>query len=298
MVEYNRNLMIGMLAVVVFAAGCTQTGGDAGVSQTPNTGISILSFDAFPNEVPGDTTVQVEMEIQNTGGQTAENVEAELFNIPFDGGNSWNIESGPSDNLDLESSDPQAGVPSSPRTLTWTVNSPGGPENTRIPYDIYADVEYDYSTVATTELQIMSQERFRNTGATRGQPTVDNSVGPVQMDVRTRSPIVYYAGGESTSPRFCVVVRNTGQGTPVVDGEEDTVELSITSTGQLSVQPEDDDAGQEVEVDLVGNRGVACYETSGALETDRQVTLPISMTADYSYNTETSTSVTVDTTRQ
>lgn len=295
----SRQRLIAILGLVVLASGCTQTGGNtSSVSITPNTGVTVERFEAFPSNVPESQSVQLETTLRNTGGQEATNVKMDLFNIPFEGAQNWGgDQSVGGDGTTLRPADQDANVPASPRTFTFALDAPDLSTDTTQPYTIFGELSYDYTTVATSEMVLMSQDRYRETGASRSKPSVQNTGGPITMEIRTRSPIVYYGEDSQTrtNPQFCVVVRNSGQGTPSTDGEgDDTVTINARTSGNVNLDvPEG--GGSEQTVDLVGSRGVGCYDIDTPdTFSSNQLTLPLTITADYTYSKETSTTVNVE----
>lgn len=303
----KAGLVILSLAIIV--SGCAsgeENTSEVTVSQT--SGVEITRFAASPSELFGGQKMNLELNLKNKGGQNAQNVKARLYNVPFSGSRSWSISSGNQkvsfDNLGAP--DPDADTPSLTVPKTWTLTAPTLQSGVTIPYDFFVRVFYKYETTGTTNIQVMSDERFRESGAGRSKPTLDNSGGPIQMEVRTRTPIVFFSssGSDSTeTSEFCVIVKNVGGGTPfhptegvnngnyaVNDNNLDEVVLKVQSSGS-TVSFE----STEKKVDLIGGRGVACYtmKANFVSSQDIQRTIPITMTAEYGYYKDSQTSVTV-----
>ncbi len=309
MTRNKHRAILGLMALVVVASGCTQSGSDTDVTVTENQGMTIDEFSAFPSSVTSPSgspaNVQLRSVVQNTGGAEAENVQLKIFNVPFSGSPSWAVNSG--DDLAgsnvgmnfggaaLSPPDPENGVPSTPREDTMELTAPGlGPDVT-IPYNFLGELQYDYQTTGISQVQLMSEERFRDTGASRTKPSVDNSAGPIKMEVRTNTPIIFYSGS-NTASQLCVIVRNIADGQPTAEGAkvsgaysdvENSVELTVSAPNAISSTTE--------KVDMVGNRGVECFDfNSGLTSPDLQTTVPVTTTAKYRYTRESSTSVTVN----
>lgn len=293
----SRSAII-LLALIVAASGCVDSTQDSEASSS----VSVESFEVVPNPVFSTQEVTARMRLKNTGEQTAEDVNVKLFNIPFGSvkKQEWegtrNIEFG-----SLRSADPENNIPATPKTQTVQLQPPELERGISIPYDIMARVSYDYSTKGITEIQLMGEERFRSQSPGRSQPTVDNTAGPVQIGIRTRTPIVFYEGG-STSSDLCITVTNNGEGTTYLDNQENTDKVSLTLKSPGSVQfrdtaPNSEKLGNPItsEIDLISNQGLKCYrlEDFNFESTDIQKTLPITITADYGYFKETSQSVEV-----
>jgi hypothetical protein len=161
----------------------------------------------------------------------------------------------------------------------------------------------------------MSQERYQDTGTTQSSTTVDNSNGPIQLDVQGSTPIVFQPQQGQRTEDLCITVRNAGTGTPfypdalpvedssdVNDEEENRVQVEIESVGNI-VFLADDDAetstsnGVQADVEIIGNEGFHCFtmEASGLGDvTQLEQTANIEIESRYGYREETSTSVTVE----
>lgn len=292
----QSKMALCLIALAVLASGCTDgQGGSIETSQT--TALDIQTFSALPTNVFEGDRVQLEVGVKNVGGAEATNVRMRIFNIPFGGGQgSW---SGTRsfDFADMQPPDPESDIPSVPKERTVNLNAPDLNENLIHTYDVRGRLLFDYETTAVTEMEVMGYERWKQVGATRSSPSADNSGGPIQLEVRTESPIVV----DSSSPQFCIRVNNVGEGTPYLQGTsgdqpEDNpdavrkVEIDISSP---EVQLSPLQGGNEV--DLVSGQGGKCYEFSGVgNDANIQTTVPITMEASYGYMKEASTSVTVE----
>jgi len=308
----DQKMLIGLIGLIVLASGCTDTNQGTSVSYTPNTGITIQEFSAFPSEVQQGQSVNLRMVMENTGERTAEQVSVTLFNTPFNEDETTWQASGDSRTPEilsgqtLQPGDAEAGVPASPFQVSEQLTSPTDIEG-RIPYDIMAEISYRYDTIGTSEIVLMGQERFRNSDVTRSQPSMDNTAGPISISIRTSSPIVFYGENnqEQAASQACLIVRNNGDGVPVLKGEladgdsetRNAVELNLDTAASVGVtSTQSDEDSSEVDVQLVGNKGVHCYEFTNLADysPSEQLTLPLTAEADYFYEKETQTSVTVD----
>lgn len=293
--ERSKSALV-LLALVVIASGCSHTAGSTTDAAT-TTAVQVQNFSAIPDTVYESQSPTLRLSLKNTGTVEATNVKAELFNVPFGDRNNreWESDSQKFDFRTLRPANEEAGIPATPKERTLTLTPPDLAEGDTIPYDFMARISYDYETRGDTQIQLMSQSQFRDTGAARSQPTVDNTNGPIQMEVRTRTPIVFYGDG-STSSNLCLIMENEGEGTPydIDDREsEDVVDISIRNSGDLEFNEVDGDEGA---VELVGNRGIKCYsiDVSGFdADSDIQRTIPVTFVAEYGYYKDTQTSVTV-----
>lgn len=293
------------LALIVTVSGCADNS-NAGVSVSQTEGVAIQSFTATPSEVFENQMVTLELQLKNNGGSEAQNVQAKLYNVPFGGTNrAWKIKS-PSEGQKqvsfnkLRAPDPDTDAPSISVPRTWNIEAPNLDQGVTIPYDFYTRIFYNYKTTATTEIQVMSDQRFREQGATRTTPEVDNSGAPIQLDFKTRTPIVLFQDGQHAD--VCVIVENAGSGTPfspeasysnVNQSTVDKVKLNVQTSGTLIEKTET--SGDEL-VSMVGGRGVKCFTldiNNNQIDQKIQQTVPITITAEYGYYQESSTSVTV-----
>lgn len=292
--------------MVVLASACAHNGSTSPSSTASTKAIQVVNFTAVPDTVFESQEPALRLNLKNVGSRQANSVEATLYNVPFGqpSERSWRVgdrsmpvteEEKTFDFGTLRPANPEAGLPATPRSRTKTLTPPDLSEGERISYDFMARVFYRYSTRATTEIQLMGQQRFREQGRARSQPTMENSDGPVQMGIRTRTPIVFYGDG-TTSSNLCLVVRNAGSGTVTWPNDRDTqevVEVTIRSSGDMEFNSV---SGQPNRVELIGNRGVKCYSVSGFEDfqsTDIQRTIPITFEADYGYYKSTESTITV-----
>lgn len=303
----NKAVLV-LLALIVTVSGCADnSNGSVTVSQTE--GVSIQDFSAVPTQVFEGQTINLELQLKNNGGSHATDVVAKIYNVPFDseGANrAWKINNGDNKvNFDnLRAPNPETDAPSISVPRTWSLTAPDLQQGVSIPYDFYTRVFYKYNTTGTTDVQIMSSQRYREEGASRTTPTIDNSGGPIQLDVKTRTPIIFFGDGGQRS-ELCVIVENAGTGTPflpsaykggtdyqVNETNVDKVELSIETSGRVVSVVE---GAAPKKVSIIGGRGVECFTLDFNSFENQQIqkTLPITLNAEYGYYKESSTSVTV-----
>lgn len=296
MTHKKSKMALGLIALAVIASGCTGQGGSVETSQ--NTGVDIQGFSAYPANVLEGDRVQLQVNVKNIGGSEANNARMRIFNIPFGGGQgAWSGDRTISFS-DMQPPNPEADIPAVPQEKTVNLNAPTLDQDVVHTYDVRGRLLYDYQTTGVTEMEVMGYERWRQLGATRSSPSVDNTGGPIQLEVQTRSPIIV----QSSTPQFCIRVNNVGDGTPYLPGSvgggqpEDNpdslrkVEISIQSP-EVSLSPLE--GGNTVT--LVSGQGGKCYEFTGVgSDANIQTTVPITMNADYGYMTEASTAVTVE----
>jgi hypothetical protein len=169
-----------------------------------------------------------------------------------------------------------------------------------IPYDVMGEISYGYSTTGVTQIEVMGQERWGSNQPTRSTPSVDNSGGPIQLSVNTKTPIILYGGSDRTT-QLCLNIENAGDGEAYLPSEsEPDNKVRISSSSQSSeVQLTSLDTGG------TGGDGVVSMNDNGAGTTCYQVeasgnnpnlktTVPVTFTAEYNYRKEVTTSVTVE----
>jgi hypothetical protein len=307
----NREILMA-LSLVVIASGCAHTAstGDTATSAS----VTISNFSAFPSTVIAGESSRLAMTLVNDGDSTATEVQARIFNVPFEsdtdsGQNEWEITNGDRviDFNTLEPADPEANLPARERTREWAMEAPDLQEGVTIPYQFISRVAYKYDTRGTSRITLMSQDRYREEGA-GSRPVLDTTSGPVQMEVRTRSPIVFYPG-EERQTEMCIIVRNQGSGTPfhpdadnfdLSDDETNVVTVTVPDQGSIDFSPAESEevvGDQTVRVELFGNRGIGCFNINvdnWNAGVGPQTETPITATAEYGYYKETRSTVTVE----
>lgn len=320
----NKTVFVLLFATLI-VSGCTGGGNEEETSSTA--AIQVNEFSAFPNPTPGNQNTRFRMQVENVGDHDAENVSAFLFNPPFadssSDDNSWRDDSDdPGEVTDsdrtLEFSDMDApgDTPSTPSTQTVTFTSPDLSDGRNNDYTMRSQLFYKYGTDAATEIRVMGDDAYREAGSPQGTATIDNDNGPVQMEVRTPTPIpIYEDGVDNVEKELCVVVRNQGSGVPfadedgsafdgggydrdVVSEHTNNVKLSIENVGRLSFRTDNDgDFSEDVSsqtVEIIGGRAVSCWDMQvdvGGSTLD--TTVPLVIESTYFYRQEESTVVTV-----
>lgn len=303
MIQDDAKKLLAGLALVVIASGCTQTS-DSEVTTTQTQGITIGEFSTFPeDQVVEGSNVQLTMTVRNTGGAVARDVSAEVFNVPFGSEDQAWPGSAPTffGGTTLQPPDTENGIPATPNTETQSLTTPSFSQEVSVPYTFRAKLDYEYTTTAQTEIVLMDDARFRDQDETISRPSVENTGGPVQVEVRTRSPIVFYSGG-NTQPRFCAVIENVGDGTAYLNTASSTnssssglnvVEVTPRAPQFSPSVPASDSNGNAVQ--LVDGRGVQCFDFTpdAAPDANSQTTIPVTLEVNYGYQKETADSVTV-----
>lgn len=301
----NSRAVLAFLSIVVLASGCAHTANNT--DSGPTSSLKIENFTAFPSDPFSGQDVRLQLQTINLGEHDAEDVSAELYNVPFDGENSWSFREGDGQWVDqgvVRSADPDADLPARTQNIRWALTAPNLDSDLDIPYNFRTRIYYKYRSVGTSTLTLMDQETYREEGSS-GRPVIDNSASPVNLEIRTRTPIVYEGGGSE----MCIIARNEGEGTAFLHeeayqdpeyeiGDENANKVLVSVPDQANVdfssEEEVDSEENTVEVNLIGGEGIACYEidVSNAGSQDR-LEVPVRIDADYGYVKDASQEVTV-----
>lgn len=302
-----------LLTLIVVVSGCADNSNQSDVTVSQTEGVAIEGFSASPSEIFEGQLTTVELQLRNKGGTEAENVVARLFNRQFTNDDStWNIQGEGNSTEDLKnkpfgnlaSPDPQTDAPAISVPRTWNLEAPDLKVAQQVPYDFHTRVFYQYSTTANTDIQVMSNDRYNELGTSRSQPDLSNTGGPVQIDVRTRTPVVFTSAGQDTQPvPIRVVVTNEGSGTPFLPSAYEDESYDVSSDDTEKVELEVEAAGNSVSFDsneqnvrMVNGEGVKSFTMNVERISDRDIqeTVPITVTANYGYYQDTSTEITVN----
>lgn len=267
--------LVGVLVVflTVAVAGCMDS--EEGVEFEQTSGVDIQSLQVAPSELNEGQEAIVSVQLINSGEEEASIRDVSLTRIPVGtGAANWG-KRGEFSFSNPRPGDASTGVKAVSVEDTVTIIPPEV-ENTINP-TVGLSVEYDYTTVGSTTITVMDQDRFVDENPSRENPGLDNSAGPVQMEVRASSPVAASSGEEEV----CVVVKNKGSGEVV--GEK--VDLSVESTGGAQLSG-------SATLDLVNGEASKCFRMTG-ISADSSLDVEVFFTADYTYRTSSGTSVTV-----
>ncbi|MFB6159223.1 MAG: hypothetical protein ABEJ95_06235 [Candidatus Nanohalobium sp.] len=298
--ESRRTLVL--LAVVVLASGCASSGGN---QNTESSIISVNTFDAPQGTVPAGQTINLNMELENTGDSEVRNVAARIFGPAWLNTKYSKSERTKSFGTLYPETDSRPGMP---KMETWSLNAPDIGENREVDYTIFSKIFYSYSASTTTDFKLVSSERFRDQGYTRTDASLETMSGPIQLDIRGTTPKIYYKEDSNTiESEICIVATNSGSGTAFTSGEmngreyelsqanKDTIRLSIDARGGVNFEATGDKSGNTVNVPLVsGEEGYQCFTMStGSLNND-ETNVNVQVTAEYNYVKEDQTTTTVE----
>jgi hypothetical protein len=311
----RNKTVLGLMILAAIVSGCT---GGGGSEDEGSQSLTVNEFSGFPNPVPADQNVQFRMQLVNDGAEDVDTAFVRLYNPPFgDGDQVFSEDGGTNPNREyrtLEFSDLRAEgdqTPAVPQTQQQTFQTPNLSEGRDISYEFNADTLFEYRTEGNAEVEIMGEERFRDEGASQGSAGLENSRGPVQLEVRTPTPIrIFDSSQDPVEKQFCVIARNQGQGTPFdpdavpeskdfdrenIQGNESEVEIGIQNVGDISFTADDEDGGTAQTVEILQGKAVACFDMEiGSASDTFQQTVPIRVVADYGYKKTTRSSVRVE----
>ena len=305
------------MVLTVVVSGCTEGGNQE--DDEGSSSVTVSEFSPFPNPVPATQNAQFRMELVNDGDADAENVYARLYNPPFgdSGSQVWKPVGG--EDMDesyrtlsfdtLRAAGEQ--TPAVPKTRQQDFEAPDLAEGRDIDYTFNSYVMFDYSTTGNAEVQVMGEDTYRDEGSPQGSAGLENTDGPIQMEVRTPTPIpIYESGEDSTSKQFCVIARNQGSGVPFhpdvegsgedgysisdINDRKDEIQIEIQDVGDVEFDVSDDNENNYQDVSILDGKGVACFDmTISGVSDTLQRTVPIRVDADYGYRKQTRTNVQV-----
>jgi hypothetical protein len=292
--EATSGKMIAVITLAVIASAC-QGGGGGGNNQNTGTFIGVDTFEVRPNPVPSGQSPTVEITLSNSGESDARNVSIELFGPGFLANTP---QSDLSNTIDLLRA-PTENNPSIARTSTISLPSPTIGDNRETNPTLYADLSYNYSTRASTDFRLVSDDRLREQDYTVSDATISNSNAPLSISVEGTTPKVYYEDTPETKS-LCLVIRNQGPGvTSLPNRGEDWVRLDAETNGAtLTPKTSNNDNEQvngEMEVKMVGgDNGYQCYNLDANDISNGERNINIQVEAEYRYSEETSTQFTVE----
>jgi len=298
----KNSIFLVSIGLAVLIAGCTMPGGGGGTAITGN-GLVITSFQPEFDSVRSGDSVQLLLEVQNTGQPPAKNIKAYLFGInPAQ----WGVASPLKDvAAKLEGPEEEPPIPGEMDSVTWDLTAPALQEGVSNTYQPRARVFYEYSSAGSVSIPVLSESEYKMIQS-RGEvmPQMSDTIvtkGPLGVKIDARTPVVIREGG-SESFRLVVTVTNIGSGNtynlaehanvPTIPEEKmNQVELKITAPGAAAV---DCDAMTDWQVlDLRGgSEGVYNCElqVSGV---GARMDLPVTVDLRYGYMQDAVTSIRV-----
>jgi hypothetical protein len=173
------------LLLVVFIAGCVNT---RPIILDSDNGIKITSFEASPESAEFFDQVFFDLEFENVGGTTAEEVKVEILGLK----DSWRRST---DLNDFVNSDVTKKI-NSMKPPIRTENRAGDfelfssnyyppfvPKGTEASFPVTARIVYNYATTGTITIPIVSKS-LQNSRPTGGKIKISNTFAPLQISLR------------------------------------------------------------------------------------------------------------------
>ena len=193
----NKIIIPVLLMAVILASGCTNT---RTVTSDANRGVTINSFTASPVMAYRGESVIFDLEIENIGGTTAKNVQADIFGVQGQWkdslGNAIDSTLPKWGTLTLRPPFPSRNIPGEFRIANWQVITPDIPQGITTKLPITARVTYDYNTSGHLGVKLVSMDEYRRKQSLGEQVTnafeIVNSNGPLKLSIpeRYQAPII------------------------------------------------------------------------------------------------------------
>lgn len=261
-------LLLPFLILGCINQGAPSTGGGFGVVVT-----SFLSD--FPDLESGDK-VDLDLEVQNVGGTTADEVWALLYGIDT---GVWSLSSTNPVKIATKFEGPEeaAGLPGSIDSAGWKLKAPNIPEGITAPSEARARIFYTYATTATATVPIITESEFKRLkGQNQALPQLTAtqvSKGPVSVRIDAKSPEVLRE--DSDTFRVVIAINNVGGGSVF-----DPAAISNLKEGQekSALLPEDTEDMFKIKVQAQGVTAEDCT----ALNAEQTEKLRTRTTSHYS----------------
>lgn len=322
----KEKILISLLAIAL-VSGCSGISIPGVPGLTPGTtgggkGLEITSFSAEPATVYSGNTVRVSLDVQNLGGTSVLKNDPQAFvyltgsNMNLGSTNSiyWRGGTATTDKQSCRSftrnmtaADVVKGTEGRLETIKWNLIAPDvEPGQTRTD-TIIGRVYTDYETALNGNIWVYQEseaDAAKASGRSLNRATFTSTSGPVAVEATVNpDPVIIYSDGEKTTT-LTVRISNTASGTIYASGVETcgtngptTIDVNDLNKVDINVEAPDFDgvtncnseqpeliAGKPTTVvcDLTVNKDVPTFKS-----------FPISITVDYGYYTERTTSVVV-----
>ncbi|MEK6887319.1 MAG: hypothetical protein AABX14_00045 [Candidatus Aenigmatarchaeota archaeon] len=228
----NKIIIPVLLVAVILASGCTNT---REVTSDSSRGVTINSFTASPVQAYKGEPVIFDLEIENIGGTTAMNVQADVFGVQGQWkdslGNAIDSTLPKWGTLTLRPPFPSRNIPGEFRIANWQVITPEIPQGITTSLPITARVTYDYNTSGHLTVKLVSMDEYRRKQSLGEQVTnafeIVNSNGPLKMSIpeRYQAPIIVDTSTSNqleTYP-FRIQIDNVGDGYPITPEDDGVI---------------------------------------------------------------------------
>lgn len=315
----NKTILLATIAVLL-VAGCTQQGGNVQwpfqqitTTAVGGAGLVISDFSADPTSVYSSSNARVMMTVMDKGGAAVPESKSVVFltgsalKLDDTTGTYWHssTETIYKHLGNLNPEDPVRGTPAGEKTITWSLTAPNITKGTTRSDIFIGRVYYDYQTTVTGTVWVYSQaeaDAARTASRSLNKGVFSSTSGPVALSARISPDPVVLATGES-SYTLTIKVSNVGGGVLYKTGSvtytsPENIELTTDELNKLSISINapgmTPSSGCSGEQELVGGKDItlSCDVTITSPPSTFQG-YPITITADYGYNTERTASVTV-----
>src|SRR3989338_858841 len=225
----NKTLILALLAVVVLASGCVN---QRAVTTSENRGVTINSFSGSPIQTFTGEQVLFDLEIENIGGTTAKNVQADLFGVEGQWMDSLcnTIDSTLTKwgSIVLRPPLTARNIPGEFRITQWELTTPNIPQGITANLPIEARVTYDYNTSGHLGVKLVSQDEYRRKQLLGEQVVnafeITNSNGPLKLSIpeRYQTPIIVdtESSAQFETYPFRIQIDNVGDGFPITPEDD------------------------------------------------------------------------------
>ncbi|MBI5061023.1 MAG: hypothetical protein HZB67_01800 [Candidatus Aenigmarchaeota archaeon] len=244
--KHGNVIFLLLLIPIIAASGCI------GQSQTNiigQNGLQVKDFYTDPSEdrIESGDVIDVTLAVENVGGTTAQNVQAELLGADWVGGRLYPQNEGwlSDDNGDgvlgntLSPPNPQYGYPGVTRTALWRIPTPVVPEGLHKTYNLKARITYDYSTKAAATIRAYSRRFFdaqlqqgKQIAAANSIIAVQHTIDPAPITVSISGPDKIVVPERSYQAyTYQITFTNVGGGAPITNGVDGLIYGSIWLNG-------------------------------------------------------------------
>ena len=226
----KKVFLVLLIVSVVLISGCVN---NRAVKTSENRGVTINSFSASPLQAYTGEQVLFDLEIENIGGTTAKNVQADLFGVEGQWrdslGNIIDSTLTKWGSIVLKPPVPSRNIPGDFRITQWELTTPDIPQGITANLPIEARVTYDYNTSGHLGVKLISQDEFRRQqliGEQSSGPAfvIVNSNGPLKLSIPERYQTPIIVDTESTAQfetyPFRIQIDNVGDGFPITPEDD------------------------------------------------------------------------------
>lgn len=227
-----KKLWIILVLALILAAGCI---GQREVTTTANNGITINMFTATPVSARTGELVLFDLEVENTGGTTARNVQVDLFGVE----NQWRTSTGSMIDSTLTKPMgtlkpplPDRSIPGDFKMQQWDIMTPNIPQGVSPALDIEAWVSYDYNTSGHLKVKAVSEDEWRRKQL-QGEEILNpveiiNSNGPIKLSIPANYQNAIIVDTQTSDEDYVVQpfrieFQNVGSGYPITLEDDGTI---------------------------------------------------------------------------